>query len=406
MKVVDVDVTILRAPFPKSYWGKTTWGGDYQASVPTGEDLSSGYPLRWRMRHRWADSISTCLVAITTDDGTVGYGESKGVIVPELVKEYIDGYLSHAVIGEDPFATRVLWDRMYALMRGRGHLQGFHQEAAAGIDIALWDLVGKASRRPICDLLGGRYRDAIRVYYSSLPGLPEEQGEAAVDRLKVAARAAIDSGFSAVKIGIGFGRAADLRSVDIVREVVGAHVLILVDALGSYDFPHALWLGQALAERGVGWFEAPLPPEDIEGYVKLSGLLPITVANDLVWTTALYKEILARGGRIAVQPEVIKIGITESVRIAELADIFGSPFAPHISIGSAVEFVASMHVAAAAPNFIISEYWAGANPLAGILQTPLDMHDGGFSVPLGPGLGIELNLDTVAEYAAQQPTVS
>ncbi len=400
MKIIKVEAAVVKAHKDDTYWGLKAWGEDYGERPSVGASLDVAYPLRWRMRHRWVPSVDTCLIRLTTDEGLVGFGESKGVIVPELVKTYIDGYLAEAILGEDPFAHRVLWDRMYSWMRGRGHIQGFHQEAAAGLDIAMWDIAGKATGRPICDLLGGRYRSNVRVYFSALAGVQDASDDAQSDRLAADTRDAVARGFTGAKIGIGFGHDADLHSVDVVRDAAGPDFLVLVDALGSYDYTQALRLTQPLADRGVGWFEAPLVPEDIDGYVNLSLRSSITIANDLAWTTALFKEILSRGGRIAVQPEVIKVGITECARIAELADIFGCSYAPHVSIGSAIQFAASVHIAAASPNFLISEYWAGENPLGdAILREPLGFEMGGLLVPDHPGLGIELDLGRLREHA-------
>lgn len=399
MRVVDVDVAVVRAKTEGNYWGKATWGRDYEVPPQTGPELARSYPIRWRMRHRWVDTVNTCLVRVTTDEGVVGYGESKGVIVPELVKSYIDGYLRDAVIGANPFHTRMVWERMQASMRGRGHVQGFHQEAAAGIDIALWDIAGKVAGRPICDLLGGRYRDSVRVYYSGVAGIERAGDAEQEERLGTDTRVAVAKGFTGVKIGIGFGRDADLRSADVVREVGGPELLVLVDALGSYGYTDALYLSHALAERGVGWFEAPLTTDDLAGYVRLSQEARLPIANDLIWTRTILKGMLAQDCRMVVQPEVIKVGITECAAIAELADVYGCAYAPHVSIGSAIEFAASAHIAAAAPNFLISEYWAGENPLGdGILREPMGFADSALVVPDEPGLGIELDLERLRPH--------
>lgn len=402
MRIVDVQTLHVSAPQARDYWGREAWQGDYgENDRGASADLSLGYPLRWRMRHRWADTIDTVLVRVLTDEGVIGYGESKAVAGPQAVKAYVDGPLREAVIGADPLATRVLWDRLTALMRGRGHVQGLHQEAAAGIDIACWDIFGKVAGRPLCDVLGGRYRTALPIYYSGFAGLRRADDGAEVERLAGQVKAAAAEGYTAGKIAIGFGRAADLASVDTAREAAGPDFTILVDALGSYSYADALWLGQAFADRGVGWFETPLTPEDIDGHIALSQQLPIMIANDFLWTTALVKEVVRRGGRIVVQPEVIKASITECRRIAELADIYNLPFAPHSSLGSAIEYVATCHVGVAAPNLVISEHWANTNPLGNpILTEPLRMVDGHVIPPEGPGLGVEPSLDALAPYIA------
>lgn len=403
MKVIAVDTIVVSAPQPGDYWGRAAWKGDYgETKRGSSPDLSKGYPLRWRMRHQWASNLETVLVRVTTDEGIVGYGESKGVVSAHSVKAHIDGVLAGALIGANPFHTRMLWDQYTALMRGRGHIQGFHQEAAAGLDIACWDIVAKASARPMCDVLGGRYRELLPVYYSGFAGVRDASDPSQAEALAAAVKSAIASGFTAGKIAIGHGREADLRSVEIARDAGGPDFAVMVDALGAYSYADALWLGQALAERGVGWFEAPLAPEDIDGLVLLSQQLPLLVANDLLWTSALVKELVKRGGQVVVQPEVIKAGLTECRRIAELADVYNLPYAPHSSLGSAIQFAATWHVGVAAPNLVISEHWAGTNPLGNdILVEPQVINGGYLSAPSGPGLGIEIDMDKLAPYVAE-----
>ena len=303
MKVTRIVTDVIRAPFLRDYWGRDAWKQDYEARPRRAGHMDTAYPLRWRMRHRWGEDISSVLVRVHTDEGIVGIGESKGVIAPHAVKEYIDHNLAAWLIGEDPFAVRVLWDRFRASMRGRGHIQGLHQEAAAGLDIACWDIIGKAAGRPLCDMLGGRYRPEITVYYSGVAGIRDPGSDAERQKLHDAAAQAVADGHTAVKIAIGFGAEADLASVDIVREVVGDDGLVLVDALGGYDYTQSLALGARFAERGVFWFETPLPTDDFRGYVELSKRSPIPIANDLVWTVATIRDMFAAGARIIVIPE-------------------------------------------------------------------------------------------------------
>jgi L-alanine-DL-glutamate epimerase-like enolase superfamily enzyme len=405
MRIETVEAIPLRAAFPEGtrYWGDVTWTRSAAVEARTEPlfrgDLYTEYPLRWRMRHGWERAVSTVIVRLASDDGLVGYGEAKGVIVPRAVTEIVEHVLADVVRGADPFDVDVLWHRMYARMRGRGHLQGFMQEAMAGVDIALWDLMGKATGRPICALLGGRYRREMRVYASALPGLPAGWTPDDEARLATAAQTFRSRGFTAMKVGIGYGIDADVRSVEVVRDATDADTLILADALGSYDLPAALRLGQRLSELRVGWFETPLPPEDLDGYVQLGKHLPLPVANDFVFTSRALNDLLRRGARIVLQPEVIKAGISECRRIALLADLYDLPYAPHVSIGSAIQFAATAHLAASCPNFMISEFWAGENPLGNaILREPLFLHESHLQIPDGPGLGIELDEQKWARY--------
>lgn len=401
MKVTAVETSVLRAPFPRDYWGRDAWNQDYDVQRRQGRDLDVVYPIRWRMRHKWGGEIATVLVQLHTDEGIVGIGESKAPLAATAVKHYIDENLAPWVLGQDPFAVRVLADRLRASMRGRGHIEGLHQEAAAGLDIACWDIIGKAAGRSVSEMLGGRYREEIPVYYSGVAGLRDPNNKSEQEALAAAVNVAIAQGHTGVKIAIGFGARADLASVALVREVAGDDAVILVDALGCYDYTQALSLCKQFAKAGVAWFETPLPTDDFRGYVELSRHSPILIANDLIWTVAILKDLFANGVRMVCIPESIKVGITESLRIAELADTYGCGFAPHCSIGSSIQFAANLHLAAAAPNLVISEFWGNENLLTRELLAPkLDVIDGHITVPSGPGLGLELQADALVRATA------
>jgi len=406
MKVTKIETTVLRVPFGRDYWGSDAWKRDYVVQRRDGRDIDEVYPIRWRMRHRWDEAVTTVLVRVHTDAGLVGLGESKGVVAPHAVKRYIDDYLASWLLGEDPRAVRVLSDRYRAAMRGRGHLQGLHQEAAAGLDIACWDIVGKAAGCSVSTALGGRYRDEIPVYYSSLAGVRDARDDQQLADLAASARLAKEAGHTAVKIGIGFGKRADLASVDTVREVFGEQTPILVDALGAYEYSQALALCGAFYDAGVAWFETPLPTDDLRGYVELSRRSPVPIANDLLWTVSLLKDMFADGVRMVCIPETIKAGITECMRIAELADTYGCGFAPHCSIGSAIQYAANMHVAACAPNLLIAELWENDNPLRRDLVHPnCEATEGHVAVPDEPGLGVTLDEKVLDAVVWKEPAV-
>src|SRR5690606_23886052 len=151
-------------------------------------------------------------------------------------------------------------------------------------------------------------------------------GDKDIERLQGLARKVVASGFKAVKVAIGAGITSDIASVEVVREVVGDSFTILVDAGGIYDFQSSLKLAKELEKRNVFWLEAPLPMEDLAGYIELSQRVSIPISNDIIWTGGLIKDMLQRGGRIIFLPEVLKAGgILECKQIADLADRFGLP---------------------------------------------------------------------------------
>ena len=147
MKIISVEAFAVQAkPIDRqAYWGSRTWG---EASVGRPAEISAEYPSPVRRRFVYSKTIDTCLVRITTDDGLIGYGEAKAPVAPQVTKAIIDLLLADVVLGADARDITVLWERMYAGMRVRGHQAGFYLEAISGIDIALWDLAGKAANCP------------------------------------------------------------------------------------------------------------------------------------------------------------------------------------------------------------------------------------------------------------------
>lgn len=398
MKIAKIEVFVLRAARQKAYWGVNYVMEQQSASFY--RDYSTGYPLRVRSMPLYTADLTAVLVKVTSDTGLVGWGESKGVVAPAAVKSILVDMVIPAVLGMNARDLSLVRERMVGLMRLRGHLQGFFQEAISGVEIALWDLKGKSAGLPVYSLLGGAFRDRIATYASGLVGLKANHEPADLARIQQDARQAMAEGFRGLKIAIGAGSVPDLASVDAVREVVGDDYAILVDAGGCYDFHTALRMAAELQQRRVFWFEAPLPIDDFAGYIELSQRVAIPITNDLVWTAGLVRDMLQRGGKVIFLPEVLKAGgILECKQIADLLDRAHLPFAPHLSQGTILQFAATAHVCAAAPNFLICEYWWQNNPLGNaILRQPLELKEGYLMVPQGPGLGIEIDEAALAPF--------
>jgi D-arabinonate dehydratase/D-galactarolactone cycloisomerase len=382
----------------RAYWGSRAWGKPGTQAQP---DISVEYPSQLRRRYIYSKTIDTVIVVLTTDEGLVGYGEAKAPVAPQVTKEIVDRLLADIVLGADPRDVTVLWERMYAGMRVRGHRAGFYLEAISGVDIALWDLAGKAAGMPIYQLLGGSFRESVRVYASGLPTLDVSAPGEQYVQLASEARDLKKEGYTGLKMALGKGIPGDLKSIRTVREAVGDDFIIYADAAGAYDTAQAMRLGKELESLGVGWFEMPIFPEDIDGYAELARELTIPIALDSLTSRYETSEFIRRRALDVVQPDVCRAGgITECRRIAELADAFGLAFAPHISIGSAIHFVASSHLASAMPNTITSEYWIGKNPIGNpILEEPFVLKDGYMRTPSGPGLGVKINQKALSAVA-------
>jgi D-arabinonate dehydratase/D-galactarolactone cycloisomerase len=385
VRVKRLSVYVLSAG-NEGYWGAQSWGATQQRPF-------LDYPPASRRTFVYAGAIQAVLVRIETEDGVVGWGEAKAPVGPAATARIIEELLAPIVVGARVDETRLLWDRMYSGMRVRGHDSGFWLEALSGVDIALWDAWARTLGQPLHTLLGGRYRTSVPVYAS---GIPATLGPDAAHELAIRYRGA---GFRATKVAVGADWRRDVEAVEAVRDVFDE---VYADAAGTYDLPVALHVGRELSRLGVGFFEMPIAPEHLDGYGVLASKLDIPLALDSLPNRYRALEFLKRGALHVLQPDVCRAGgITELMRIADLADAFGAQATPHVSIGSAVHFAASLQCAAAIGNLAVMEHWVGDNPLGGAIAPDLDVPaDGRRSVTSAPGLGITVDETAVLRLAA------
>lgn len=346
----------------------------------------------------------TCLVEIETDDGIVGWGECYG---PSAVaKAFIDTQLAAQVIGRDPFDVEVIWEHLYNRIKDYGQT-GMAIAAISGIDIALWDIVGKACGKPVHKLIGGAFRTEVEAYATGLYFVDRDR---LVEEAVEEALAFKAEGFKAIKMKIGLGSIArDYDRVKAVREAVGPQIRLMVDANHCFSVPMAIRLGRRLEELDIDWFEEPISPEDIDGYVQVTNALDMAVAggeND--FTRWGFREAITRKAMDIVQPDVCAAGgITECKKIATLASVHGVECVPH-AWGSAVGLAATLHFLAAIPDQPPSlypvppmlEFEQCENPFRDHLATePIVQKDGRVAVPEGPGLGIDIDRAVIDRYA-------
>jgi D-galactarolactone cycloisomerase len=287
MKITDVEVIVLRHPLSRPF-GFSQW---------------------------WFEARTCCLVRVATDAGLVGWGECYGP--PEPIKAVIDAVYAPLILrGADPFDNEVLWERMYNRMRDYGQ-KGVAVAAIAGVDIALWDLKGKAVGLPVCKLLGGVFRDRVQAYATGMYFTETDDLPAA---LAAEAAGYVAQGFRAVKLKVGLGLAADRANVRAVRAATGDGVTLMADANHAYDPKEAIRLGRVLEEHGVYWFEEPVPPEDIAGYIEVKAALDLAVAGgESEYTRWGFRELLGRRAVDIVQPDTCGAGgLTECKRIMAL----------------------------------------------------------------------------------------
>lgn len=349
----------------------------------------------WRIGTAVYTSMHAALVRLETDEGITGFGEGLARFSPRAAASVIQDILSPVVLGQDPFNVELLWDRMYAMMRGRGHSKGYVLEAMSAVDIALWDIIGKALGQPVHRILGSYGRTSLPVYASSLLFKPTEELVREAERLAA-------QGFPAMKLKVGQGIEADLRNVREIRRALGDRVQLMTDANSAYDTLTALRIGRRLEAEGVAWFEEPVAPENLDGYAKLAQALDIPIAGgESEFNRWAFKELLVRQAIDIIQPDLGRAGgFTEARRIAALCSAFDVPVAPHTGASSAVSVAASLQWAAALPNFLIFEYMYPPNPLREELLTePLPPMQGGqVAVPQKPGLGIEIDEKALARF--------
>jgi D-galactarolactone cycloisomerase len=354
----------------------------------------------WTNEIKPEDCIHT-LIAVYTDEGVTGWGSA---FTSDLLVKGALSVLEPLFLQENPLEPERVSEKLHAntFWMGRG---GSITHTISGIDIALWDILGKVTGQPVGRLLGGRYRERVLPYASLLMQEPAPLAEHL--------QAVKAQGFRAFKIGWGpFGRhnnQLDDQIVRAAREAVGSESLLMVDAGGSDAFwkqgyKWALRTADMLAEHGVEWFEEALPPDSLADYALLRKNSRVPIAGGEVLTRRQsFLPWLEAGAFDIVQPDVTKVGgISEERRIAWMAHDHGIRFIPH-GWNTALGLAADLHLASASQDTGIVEYLTGSPFIDDIVQTPWKLdRDGMLPIPDGPGLGISINLDAVERYTGQR----
>ena len=351
--------------------------------------------------------ISWVIVKVKTDEGITGIGEAyHGAGVHQIV---VDERITRTLVGKDPLNV----DRCFRdMMRGQsasGYYQGAVMSAISGIEMALWDIKGQAFGAPIWQMLGGKFRDRVRVYNDCHAGDDEAPEAYARKAVEVEAR-----GFDAIKFDIdplpsqrdeynrGIRNDHIQYYVDVVtamREALKPDTDLAIDAHWAYTVVDILKVAQAFEDLNLLWLEDPIPAENIEAMqrVKNSTRTPICTGENF-YTRHGFRELIHSQAADIVSPDIAKAGgLLESKRIAEMADIYYMPLAPH-NICGPIGTYAMMHVCAAVPNFLALEFHHLDNQFWSdlIVEGPMIV-DGHIEVPEKPGLGVRLNEDVVKQ---------
>lgn len=359
-------------------------------------------------------SFDSVLVRIETECGLVGYGEAKEEVGSEgnshALVALINRKLGPALLGEDPRDIQRLWELMYNGSRGHyalteGHVfpilgrRGISVCAISGIDLALWDLLGKHLGAPVWRLLGGRKAERMPAYASGGWADAEHIGEQLLGYVR-------RGGFKAVKMRVGVIDGDPMNSARRVlaaRQALGPDIGLACDAHGTYTVAQAKRFCRLVEDANLMWFEEPVTADDKAGMaeVRASTAIPIA-AGESEFNRFDFRDLAELRAADIFQPDLaICGGITEAVRISAIASAWNLRLAPHLWTG-ALAFAAGMHVAAATPAGWILEYSLGANPLLQELaQEPFVVRDGMLDIPDRPGLGV-----TVDESFAQRWAVA
>jgi L-alanine-DL-glutamate epimerase-like enolase superfamily enzyme len=309
----------------------------------------------------------------------------------------IAGSFHELLVGEDPTDVERLWQKMYrgVIYIGR---RGIALHALSGIDIALWDIAGKAAGKPVHELLGGAKRDRVRAYASRLmPDTPEETAEAVT--------ALCEQGFTAVKLGwgpLGKDPKHDVKLAASAKEAAGENDILIDAGLGyGGDAKVAIDVARELEQIGIFWLEEPFEPDEYEAYAELADAVDIRVAAGEQDTTRWgFRELIERGHVDLVQPDVTRCGgISEWLRIAEVAREHGVETVPH-AWKSGIIKAASLQCNAVIPDALFQEYCVAETPINQTLtkeRLPVEA-DGTILVPTAPGIGITLDDEVVERY--------
>lgn len=351
----------------------------------------------WSNELTQEDCVHT-LIAVKTDEGLTGLGSA--FTSDTLVKASLE-VMKDLYIGENSLEPERVSEKLHqnTFWLGRG---GSLTHTISGIDIALWDLLGQASGQPVGRLLGGRYRDRVKPYASLLMREPGPLADV-LHAIKA-------QGFRAFKIGWGpFGRVS--RSMDeaiirSAREAVGPDSMLMVDAGGSDAFWNngykwAARTAEMLAEYDVSWFEEPLKPDALEDFIHLRRQSPVPISGGEVLTRRQsFYPWLTRGAFDIVQPDVTKVGgISEERRIAWMAGEYGIRFIPH-GWNTLIGLAADLQLASAFSDTDMVEYLTGSPYVDDIGREKWKLdNDGLLSIPDRPGLGVELDPDTLKKYS-------
>ena len=360
----------------------------------------------------WSQRVTnrrqSAICVVDTDEGIQGVGEAFYFGGPaSVVAALMDDGLGPLVVGHDPMDTSVIWDRLYNLTRDQGQ-KGLTISAISAIDIALWDIKGKALGLPVYKLLGGAYRNRAKAYAT---GLYEPQGvPSIVDALVEEAVGYKQAGFTGMKLKVGYGLDTDESYVCAIRQAIGDDIALMVDANHAYNASEAIRLARVLADYDVYWFEEPVVPEDVDGYMEVRSASDVLIAGgECEYTRYGFRQLIDSRAVDILQPDLCAAGgFTEVMKIVAMASAASIPVIPHVW-GTNVGLAASLQLYAALPHFPerrftaepFFEYDRSQHPFRDGVTHEQFVLDGGYlAIPERPGIGVSLDTAFVQKFTA------
>ncbi|WP_422360137.1 mandelate racemase/muconate lactonizing enzyme family protein [Reichenbachiella sp.] len=347
------------------------------------------------------DTRKICIVKITLEDGTYGWGEGYGPA--QVIKAGID-FFKPFIIGKKAIEHESIWQEMY--LRSLDYARsGVLQAALSAIDVALWDVKGKLLDLPISVLLGGKKNPVIEPYAT---GLYFERVDDLKGHLVEEALMYKDQGFKAMKMKVGLGIKRDVELVAAIREAIGENVRLMVDSNHAYSYQEAISLSKKLEKYDIGWFEEPVSPEDYNGYKRLRDNTSIPIAGgECEYLTFGFKRLLENECVDIVQPDICACGgLTEAKRIGTLAHTYNKDVVPHtwgtwIAISTAAHFVSNLdkNPGRMYGDLPTMELDRTENALRDEVTThKLHINDGQLTVPDVPGHGADVDIEKLEVY--------
>ena len=374
--ITRIDVFTLNIPRETPYLGPLVGA----------QTDSSGKGLFVRPGNRTVYSVNdhSVLVKVSTEDGVYGWGECAAVVAPLIYSTVLRELVAPLVLGRDPHDVVAIYEDLYDAMRVRGYFGGHYHDALAAIDIALWDLRGKLTGLPICQLLGARRQTRIPAYVSGLPKATRQERAAL-------AKEWIDRGYSAVKFAAVVAYEGEVAEIRSIREAIGPEPKIIADMHWRYTAPEAIQVISAMEEYGLYAAEAPVEPEDVAGLAHVARSVKTPICSGEEYRTVYeYLPRFTNRCMSIIQPEMGRTGITAFWQICQMAQAFHCRVMPHASIGIGLFQAASLQATAALRSAPYHEYQHSIfDRNLRFVTGNMRCEAGHFVLPDGPGLGVE-----------------